>query len=350
MLPPPGETPGDAEISLAGTFGVPEEDDPDPYGVKALEREGVMIREAGTKRTPALEAFDFRPSPTSPISPRWSARSSWRFSTQSTISADRGTQTHLHEVERAHSPSSVSRASSHSIKDVSSSIHEHTATESDTEHSSTGEPDPASIPIPASTTTSRAQSTSPKVPEAIPESLPESIPEAEIVVVVVEHAIPQQIHSKSPPFARAKLVTIPKRNPPALPARNPGRTLSTVATLSEARDSGLLSLSLDSETDLPQPLAREVSNESNGEKRRASSHSSPASKNSSSPKSASPLSKSVFLASQPSSEGNLATSKPPSPASPASKPESDTKEKESEKAVEAPPLTTGAFPLDEKEA
>ncbi|KAM5472454.1 hypothetical protein MauCBS54593_003046 [Microsporum audouinii] len=350
MLPPPGEAPGDAEISLAGTFGVPEEDDPDPYGVKALEREGVIIREAGTKKPPSLDVFDFRPSPTSPISPRWSATSSWRFSTQSTMSTDKGTQTNFQDIERGQSPSSVSRTSSrsHSIKDLSSSMHENTTTESDTEHSSTGEPDPASIPIPASTATSRAQSISPKIPEAIPESLPESIPEAEIAVAVAEHAIPQQINSKSPPFARAKLVTIPKRHPPALPARNPGRTLSTVATLSEAHDSGLLALSLDSESDLPQPLAREISNEPDGGKRRTSSHSSHTSRHTStSPKSASPLSKSVFLASQSSSEDELAASKPTSPTL---NPEPDTKVKGTDKDVEEPPLTTGAFPSDEKEA
>ncbi|EFR00667.1 LAS seventeen-binding protein 3 [Nannizzia gypsea CBS 118893] len=363
MLPPSGEAPGDAEISLAGTFGVPEEDDPDPYGVKALEREGVMIREAGTKRTPTLDVFDFRPSPTSPISPRWSNRSSWRSSTQSAMSTDKGTQTNLHELNRGRSPSTASRTSSrsHSIKDLSSSIHEHT---SDTEHSSTGEPDPASIPIPASTTTSRAQSISSKVPEAIPESLPESLPETEIAVAVAEQAIPQRINSKSSPFARAKLVTIPKRNPPALPARNPSRAPSTVATLSEARESGLLALSLDSDAGTPQLLAREYSNESDASegvtKRRGSSislHSHNISRRTStSPKSTSPLSKSVFLASEPDPlpEADLTVSEPVSPtnAGPETKEEpkeEEPKKKESdETVVEAPPLTTGAFPSDEK--
>lgn len=48
-------------------FGIPEPDDPDPFGVLALEKAGLEIREAGTKSRPPSSQFEYRPSPTSPI-------------------------------------------------------------------------------------------------------------------------------------------------------------------------------------------------------------------------------------------------------------------------------------------
>jgi hypothetical protein len=61
--------PADMEIQTPTTpiFGIPEPDDPDPFGVLALEKEGFEIREAGTKSRPPSTQFDFNPSPTSPI-------------------------------------------------------------------------------------------------------------------------------------------------------------------------------------------------------------------------------------------------------------------------------------------
>lgn len=61
--------PGDVELDapVAPVFGVPEIDDPDPFGVVALEREGLAIREAGTKSRPHSGQFSYNPSPTSPI-------------------------------------------------------------------------------------------------------------------------------------------------------------------------------------------------------------------------------------------------------------------------------------------
>ena len=60
--------PGDVEFERPGhVFGVPDGDDPDPYGVRALEMEGLEIREAGTKSRPSSEQFEYRPAPTSPI-------------------------------------------------------------------------------------------------------------------------------------------------------------------------------------------------------------------------------------------------------------------------------------------
>ena len=65
-LPPPGDVkvapPADEKI-----FGVPDVDDPDPFGAHALEKEGLEIREAGTRSRPSSDQFVYHPSPTSPI-------------------------------------------------------------------------------------------------------------------------------------------------------------------------------------------------------------------------------------------------------------------------------------------
>lgn len=60
--------PGDVDLEAPGKiFGIPEDEDPDPYGVKALEAEGLEIHEAGTGSRPSSDAFRYNPSPTSPV-------------------------------------------------------------------------------------------------------------------------------------------------------------------------------------------------------------------------------------------------------------------------------------------
>ena len=61
LLPDAGPTPGDWEIE--------EVVDDDPFGVHALEKEGLEIHEAGTHRTPTEEEFAPRLTPRSPSSP-----------------------------------------------------------------------------------------------------------------------------------------------------------------------------------------------------------------------------------------------------------------------------------------
>ncbi|KAH7386351.1 LAS seventeen-binding protein-like protein [Cadophora sp. MPI-SDFR-AT-0126] len=102
--------PGDLELEQPGAngpvFGVPEPDDPDPYGVLALEAEGLEIREAGTKSRPASTQFEFNPSPTSPMYSKFHRRSMDTLTTRSNresymsnrsyrtrTSTDRATQT-----------------------------------------------------------------------------------------------------------------------------------------------------------------------------------------------------------------------------------------------------------------
>ena len=82
------------------TFGIPAEDDPDPFGLLALQSAGLEIREAGTLQPATSDQFEFRPSPTSPIFSTFrkstdrssiaaslapSRRSSWRSSTLSSV-------------------------------------------------------------------------------------------------------------------------------------------------------------------------------------------------------------------------------------------------------------------------
>lgn len=101
--PPPGDF--EIEQEKEHSFGIPDEEDPDPFGVIALEKQGLLIREAGTHKRPTSEQFEFKPSPTSPIyttfrrsmdrssidSRTVSRRSSWRTSNLSTL-VDRSTQ------------------------------------------------------------------------------------------------------------------------------------------------------------------------------------------------------------------------------------------------------------------
>ncbi|KZZ88276.1 Ysc84 actin-binding domain protein [Ascosphaera apis ARSEF 7405] len=179
LLAPPG-APGDFELE-ADTFAIPDPDDPDPYGVKALEQEGIVIREAGTKSIPSMEAFEFRPSEKSPIYKRWSGvdsrRGSWRTSVVSTNSVDRGTQTDdLPPYPGSASISYRSRSSSHNFAMSPIPL--------DDEEEEDGEKPQAAD--------AKADATGPTSPSGSS-------------------------------FSRARMVIIPKRAPPPLPPRNPER-------------------------------------------------------------------------------------------------------------------------------
>lgn len=65
-------------------FGMPSVEDPDPFGVKALEMAGLEIREAGTKERPPSSQFEYNPSPTSPFFTHFNRRQSTdTYNTQS---------------------------------------------------------------------------------------------------------------------------------------------------------------------------------------------------------------------------------------------------------------------------
>lgn len=203
-LPAPEPTPGDLRIEVverSNSFGLPDEGDPDPFGVLALQKEGLQIREAGTNSRPSMDVFEYKPSPTSPIYSNFGRhsldgghkRDSKRSSKQSIASIDRGTQTDLLGTP---SPEEIQRDAGHYSPVMKTS--ENLAVGTDSEGS---EQD-------------RTAKGEPFV--AIPET---------------DEAAPK------PVISRARLVTIPKRIPPALPPRSPYRNQASVVTSMDALSS-----------------------------------------------------------------------------------------------------------------
>ena len=195
-------------------FGVPSPDDPDPFGVRALELAGLAIKEAGSKSRPSSDAFEYRPSPTSPIF-RLSTQSidaaalrdARRDSKRSIASTDHGTQT-------ASLPSPPPTDELRNFCASPPPIEEESA-----ELEITEEQQVYDIATQASI-------------EDI-EELEEVEIDDEIEVpdddheIVVEQAMPSlQILTRaqaSPVVTKPKLVTIPRRGPPALPKKSPLR-------------------------------------------------------------------------------------------------------------------------------
>ena len=173
-------------------FGLPSLDDPDPFGVLALEKAGLEIREAGTQSRPSSDAFEYKPSPASPIFSAFarhsmqsidsvSRQSSHRHSHRSTRSVDQGTQTADLGIQ--------------TIDEI-----------------------PQGSSSPAKKTTEDLAWISDDDGDHIEEEPETYIEEAAPTVQIIAHSMP------SPIVTRAKLVTISKRIPPALPPRSPYRT------------------------------------------------------------------------------------------------------------------------------
>lgn len=194
-LPAPEPTPGDLEIekavvSRSSSFGLPVENDPDPFGVLALEKEGFEIREAGTKSRPSVETFEYRPSPTSPIYSTFGRRSldgsykrdSKRSSKQSIASIDRGTQTEPFGL----GPYEEFLSSGGHYSPVRKTTENLTV-----ENDEGFEPDRSAT---------------------------------------VEPILETHEPTLQPVISRARLVTIPKRIPPTLPPRSPYRAQATLLT------------------------------------------------------------------------------------------------------------------------
>lgn len=227
VIPPPGEAPGDIDLQDTEGFGVPDPEDPDPYGVKALEAEGLFIREASTKVRASPENFQFKPSIGSPVYATFrrsldSSRNSWRASVQSYTSVDRGTQTQEAPLTAT---TSVSRASSRSAKestDIPVSNWDEDA-QWDT------------VPIHGGEEEKEEKKEERRLSGAPHKDAHESDDDVEVHEVSnVAVSRPESKASSveesdsrrtSPTFTRARLVTIPKRpTPPALPPRHPRHT------------------------------------------------------------------------------------------------------------------------------
>ena len=229
LVAPAGETPGDMEVATEDEphFGVPEPDDPDPYGVKALEAEGLFIREAGTKVRPSHDIFEFRPNPTSPAFATFSRRSadssprnSWRTSVQSHVYSDRGTQTD----DAPLTATSVSRTSSRSARD---SMGGHVANRwEDDAHWD-------NVPIQSVEVEKEDERALNGLAEEEKHAADydddfevHEVTNATITQKTLpeEEVSPADSKRMSPTFTRARLVSIPKRTPPPLPPRHPRHT------------------------------------------------------------------------------------------------------------------------------
>ncbi|KAI9733535.1 MAG: hypothetical protein M1834_003135 [Cirrosporium novae-zelandiae] len=216
-------------------FSVPAEDDPDPYGVLALESAGIEIHEAGTEKRPSLEVFQFSPAPSSPL---WRTsfarrsmdvdarrRSSWRKSTASLRSmySDRGTQTAVdEEVQQGlkdlnpsyspitHSPSAYTPSVPEEEEYDHNGIHPDEAEGEKSKNKTDNNEDD-------NKDNSRQQprlTITPPLPSREFDKEHEEVHEP--TTIQAAQASPSRLF-------QAKLVTIPKRPTPALPPRNPSR-------------------------------------------------------------------------------------------------------------------------------
>lgn len=198
----PSDSLSDSPVEVSSEksiFGLPDFDDPDPFGVLALEKEGLLIKEAGTQRRPSSDAFEYRPSPSSPMFNAFSRRSteialsrpnSRRESKQSITSLaslDRGTQTANFDP-----PTIIEEASpEHETQNPIEKTTEDLATISDVDE---------------------------EAYENDYEEEPDVI--VEEPTVAVQCITPTRI---SPVVLKPRLVTIPKRIPPQIPPRSPFR-------------------------------------------------------------------------------------------------------------------------------
>lgn len=273
--------PGDFDIDDGTTFGVPDKDDPDPYGVLALEKEGMSLKEAASKKRASYEEFMFSPSPSSPIHSVYSRpsvdtntrsgsrRNSWRTSAFSTdprtpsslrnsmevrapsLMIDSSTQTDFAD-NTPMSPERSSMRSHHSSKSSISNAHQiHMQEVPEEEVLETNRQAQQGIDKP----TANGYNTPPHTPPAGQTSHEEATPrhshqeEADDGddeeteddenddddVHVIEQPVVHSIHTIQPTSAqirqvtsKARIVEVPKRMPPKLPPRNPGRNAGPV--------------------------------------------------------------------------------------------------------------------------
>jgi hypothetical protein len=87
MEPAPGDamimSPRSSTPVSPRPFGMPNLDDPDPFGVLALEMAGLEIREAGSRQRPTSSQFDFNPRPSSSALSKIHRQSAETFLTKS---------------------------------------------------------------------------------------------------------------------------------------------------------------------------------------------------------------------------------------------------------------------------
>ncbi|KAM0720418.1 hypothetical protein Q7P37_004554 [Cladosporium fusiforme] len=267
--------PSDYEVDDGHFFGVPDHEDPDPYGVLALEKEGMAVRDANTHERASWDQFSFHPLPTSPIAAVFARTSgerprsiisrpaSWRTSTQSSVAqtapkqpsslrtsleqtrpppvmADSSTQTDFPELpmsSRSSMASDSRRSSRGSVQNERRASPMQGVPENDVLNTSPDRRESASV------SKTNGYTTPPRTPEI--EETPKPVasyydPEAEIKETeqdqdddlhddaqIIEKPVVQSIQTIQPAsqqrISKARLVTVAKRAPPKLPPRNPNR-------------------------------------------------------------------------------------------------------------------------------
>lgn len=275
-LIPDEAPPADFEIMAPEekTFGIPEAEDPDPFGVLALQDAGLEIREAGTHSRPTSDQFEFKPSPTSPIytsfrnsmyrksmdrsSVAGSRRSSWRTSTISSIleprtptnmvdsstqTADMSTQT-----DDLPPPPTIKRTPP-ALPPRQTPVRTPTPPMADIPETRVEEATP-----PKDTSTKKAEEATPKAESSEnnvkEESKPTDSRRNSLALDDVdldddddheEEPIIHEIHQAAAPqvVTRARVVQVAKPIPPKLPTRNPFRNRNSTnsdASLDTSRD------------------------------------------------------------------------------------------------------------------
>lgn len=227
-LLPAEPPPADYEVVEDGhIFGIPDSEDPDPYGVLALEKEGLGIKEAGSKQPASSDDFEFKPSVSSPVftvfrktfdSPgSGSRRGSVRGSTSTMqtfpdrpkyASQDMSTQTEF-DMSALASPT---RASVKSIKE---------------EDLLPSPPSSAGVEVRPDTLEDLTNTT--RLPPAHDGTDEADVSDEEEDAQVIQHV--QQHVQQAPKFVqKPRMVAVAKRAPPPLPPRNPGRVPSATNT------------------------------------------------------------------------------------------------------------------------
>jgi hypothetical protein len=260
-------------------FGVPDNEDPDPYGVLALEKAGMAVRDAGTHEPASWEQFSFNPSPTSPIHAVFAARTSgerprsyssrpgsWRTSTQSSVllTAPKAPSSLRTSIEQSRpSPTMADSSTQTDFPDLPISTRTSARTSvTDSRRSSRGSgsnsrrsskmqdvPEGKVLDTsperrePASVSTANGYTTPPRTPPVDDTPRPavrhqiaeepdhdhdEDDDEDDEEVQIVEQPVMHSIQTIQPvsqqAISKARLVTVAKRLPPKLPPRNPNRS------------------------------------------------------------------------------------------------------------------------------
>jgi lipid-binding SYLF domain-containing protein len=263
--------PGDYEVDDGHLFGVPDNEDPDPYGVLALEKEGMAVRDASTHERASWEQFSFNPSPTSPIHAVFAARTSgerprsivsrpasWRTSTQSSVltsapkapsslrtsleqsrpppvMADSSTQTDFPDlpVSGRSSMSSSRRSSGERRTSKMQNVPENDVLDTSPERreplnvsKANGYTTPPRTPPLDDTPKPAARQHDPEIdhtPKAYDQDQDEDNHEVHIIEQPVVHSIQTIQPATQQKISKARLVTVAKRTTPKLPPRNPNR-------------------------------------------------------------------------------------------------------------------------------